>query len=158
MGQGLGIEAIGVAALGLGLVKGRVGVADQLGGALGVVGEQAIGTLEQLKRLGVALSIDDFGTGYSSLAYLKRFAVDKLKIDQSFIRDIPHDNNDKEIAATIIAMARNLKLHVLAEGVETQEQLAFLQLHGCDAFQGYLYSPPVPATEFVQFLTRAMDS
>jgi EAL domain-containing protein (putative c-di-GMP-specific phosphodiesterase class I) len=69
-----------------------------------------------------------------------------------------HDNNDKEIAATIIAMARNLKLHVLAEGVETQEQLAFLQLHGCDAFQGYLYSPPVPATEFVKFLTRAMDS
>ena len=118
-------------------------------------GEQAIDTLHQLKRLGVALSIDDFGTGYSSLAYLKRFAVDKLKIDQSFIRDIPHDSNDKEIAATIIAMARNLKLHVLAEGVETEEQLAFLQLHGCDAFQGYLFSPPVPASEFLRFLDRS---
>jgi EAL domain-containing protein (putative c-di-GMP-specific phosphodiesterase class I) len=121
-------------------------------------GEQAIDTLYQLKRLGVALSIDDFGTGYSSLAYLKRFAVDKLKIDQSFIRDIPHDSNDKEIAATIIAMARNLKLHVLAEGVETEEQLAFLQLHGCDAFQGYLFSPPVPAAEFVKFLTGATNT
>ena len=116
-------------------------------------GEHAIDTLEHLKRLGVALSIDDFGTGYSSLAYLKRFAVDKLKIDQSFIRDIPHNMNDKEIAATIIAMARNMKLHVLAEGVETEEQLAFLQLHGCDAFQGYLFSPPVPAIEFQKFLT-----
>jgi len=115
-------------------------------------GEQAIDTLGQLKRLGVALSIDDFGTGYSSLAYLKRFAVDKLKIDQSFIRDIPHNLNDKEIAATIIAMARNLKLHVLAEGVETEEQLAFLRLHGCDAFQGYLFSPPVPAAAFERFL------
>jgi len=115
-------------------------------------GEQAIDTLGQLKRLGVTLSIDDFGTGYSSLAYLKRFAVDKLKIDQSFIRDIPHNLNDKEIAATIIAMARNLKLHVLAEGVETEEQLAFLRLHGCDAFQGYLFSPAVPAAAFERFL------
>ena len=115
-------------------------------------GEQAIDTLAQLKRLGVALSIDDFGTGYSSLAYLKRFAVDKLKIDQSFIRDIPDNLNDREIAATIVAMARNLKLHVLAEGVETEEQLAFLQLHGCDAFQGYLFSPPVAAEEFIKFL------
>jgi diguanylate cyclase (GGDEF)-like protein/PAS domain S-box-containing protein len=115
-------------------------------------GEQAMATLEQLKRLGVSLSIDDFGTSYSSLAYLKRFAVDKLKIDQSFIRDIPHNSNDQEIAATIIAMARNLKLHVLAEGVETEAQLAFLRQHGCDAYQGYLYSRPVPASEFKRFL------
>ncbi|MBM4181904.1 MAG: EAL domain-containing protein [Betaproteobacteria bacterium] len=115
-------------------------------------GDQAIDILAQLKRLGVTLSIDDFGTGYSSLAYLRRFAVDKLKIDQSFIRDIPHNLDDQEIAATIIAMARNLKLHVLAEGVETEEQLAFLQLHGCDACQGYLFSPPVPAQEFERFL------
>ena len=115
-------------------------------------GEQASDTLDQLKRLGAALSIDDFGTGYSSLAYLKRFAVDKLKIDQSFIRDIPHNPNDQEIAATIVAMARNLNLHVLAEGVETDEQLAFLRLHGCDAFQGYLFSPPLPADAFEQLL------
>jgi diguanylate cyclase (GGDEF)-like protein/PAS domain S-box-containing protein len=121
-------------------------------------GEQAIDTLAQLKRLGVNLSIDDFGTGYSSLAYLKRFAVDKLKIDQNFIHDIPHNLDDNEIAATIIAMARNLKLHVLAEGVETEEQLAFLQLHGCDAYQGYLYSPPVPAAEFVKFLVGATST
>jgi EAL domain-containing protein (putative c-di-GMP-specific phosphodiesterase class I) len=121
-------------------------------------GEQAIDTLAQLKRLGVNLSIDDFGTGYSSLAYLKRFAVDKLKIDQNFIHDIPHNLDDNEIAATIIAMARNLKLHVLAEGVETEEQLAFLKLHGCDAYQGYLYSPPVPAAEFVKFLVGATST
>ncbi len=116
-------------------------------------GELAIDTLEQVKRLGVSLSIDDFGTGYSSLAYLKRFAVDKLKIDQSFIRDIPHNDNDKEIAATIIAMARNMKLHVLAEGVETEEQHAFLKLHGCDAFQGFLHSPPLTADEFEKLLS-----
>jgi diguanylate cyclase (GGDEF)-like protein/PAS domain S-box-containing protein len=86
-------------------------------------GEQATGVLAALKRLGLSLAIDDFGTGYSSLAYLKRFAVDKLKIDRGFMRDIPNDNNDVEIAATIIAMAKNLKLKVLAEGVETEEQL-----------------------------------
>jgi diguanylate cyclase (GGDEF)-like protein/PAS domain S-box-containing protein len=120
-------------------------------------GEHAVTTLDSLKSLGVTLSIDDFGTGYSSLAYLKRFAVDKLKIDQSFIRDIPQNLNDREIAATIIAMARNLKLHVLAEGVETEEQLAFLRLHGCDAVQGCLFSPPVTALEFTRFLRRVAD-
>lgn len=113
-------------------------------------GEQASAMLDALKRLGLSLSIDDFGTGYSSLAYLKRFAVDKLKIDKSFVRDIGHDTNDAQIAATIIAMAKNLKLEVLAEGVETRDQLAFLELHGCDAFQGYLHSPAVPAVEFAR--------
>ncbi len=114
--------------------------------------DQAIATLRALKELGVTLSIDDFGTGYSSLAYLKRFPIDKLKIDQSFMRDIPQDHSDMEIAATIIAMSRNLHLKVLAEGVETEEQLAFLQIHGCDAYQGYLCSRPIPAPELEQWL------
>ncbi len=115
-------------------------------------GGQAIAILDALKALGVKLSIDDFGTGYSSLAYLKRFAVDTLKIDQSFIRDLEQDRGDQEIAATIIAMARNLKLRALAEGVETEEQLAFLRRHGCAACQGYLFSPPLPAAVLERWL------
>jgi len=122
--------------------------------AIMIQGEQARDTLEQLKRLGVSLAIDDFGTGYSSLAYLKRFAVDRLKIDQSFIRDLLHSDHDREIAATIIAMARHLKLSVLAEGVESEAQLDFLHRHGCDAFQGYLSSPPLAAADFTAFLER----
>ncbi|MDO9225084.1 MAG: EAL domain-containing protein [Pseudomonadota bacterium] len=117
-------------------------------------GEQAPAVLAAIKQLGVSLAIDDFGTGYSSLAYLKRFAVDKLKIDRGFIRDIPDDVNDVEIAATIIAMGKNLKLKVLAEGVETEAQLAFLQLHDCDAWQGYHFSKPLPAADFLQLWQR----
>jgi diguanylate cyclase (GGDEF)-like protein/PAS domain S-box-containing protein len=117
--------------------------------------EQAIVTLRALKQLGIRVSMDDFGTGYSSLAQLKRFPIDKLKIDQSFIRDIPHDQSDMEIAATIVAMARNLHLKVLAEGVETEAQLAFLQIHGCDAYQGYLCSRPVPAQALEAWLAAA---
>lgn len=115
-------------------------------------GEQAEGILNALKALGVRLAIDDFGTGYSSLAYLKRFSIDKLKIDRSFIRDIPADHNDKELTATIVAMGHNLGLMVLAEGVETKEQLAFLGEQGCDYFQGYLFSRPLPAAELEQLL------
>ncbi|MBK1723489.1 EAL domain-containing protein [Thiocystis violacea] len=113
-------------------------------------GEQAVELLQALKALGACLSIDDFGTGYSSLAYLKRFPIDELKIDRDFVRDIPEDQNDMEIAATIIAMARNLKLRVIAEGVETQEQLDFLKRQGCHACQGYLLGRPVPAAQFEQ--------
>ncbi len=118
-------------------------------------GEEAVALLGDLRALGLRLAIDDFGTGYSSLAYLKRFPIDELKIDQSFVRDIPRDTNDMEIAATIIAMARNLKLSVIAEGVETQEQLAFLTQQGCHSYQGYLYSRPVPAEEFTRLIETA---
>jgi EAL domain-containing protein (putative c-di-GMP-specific phosphodiesterase class I) len=115
-------------------------------------GEEAADLLASIKSLGVGLSIDDFGTGYSSLAYLRRFPIDELKIDRSFVRDIPDDENDAEIAATIIAMARNLKLAVVAEGVETREQAEFLATHGCQHYQGFLFSPPVSAPDFEDLL------
>jgi len=118
-------------------------------------GGQALDVLMALKRLGVRLAIDDFGTGYSSLAYLKRFPIDKLKIDQSFVRDIPNDSGDMEIAAAIIAMARSLRLAVLAEGVETREQLDFLRGQGCDAYQGFLFGHPVPGDAFATLLATS---
>ncbi|MBI3547158.1 MAG: EAL domain-containing protein [Gammaproteobacteria bacterium] len=118
--------------------------------------QHAASTIETLLRLGglgCRFAIDDFGTGYSSLAYLKRFPIHVLKIDRSFVRDIPGDNDDAAIVSTIIAMAHNLKLQVIAEGVETEQQLAFLRASGCDAMQGYLFSRPVPAEEFARLLT-----
>ncbi len=101
--------------------------------------------LHALKALGVRIAIDDFGTGYSSLSYLKRYPIDTLKIDASFIRDITHNEDDAAIAVTIINMARILKMSVIAEGVETEPQLEFLRKHHCDAIQGYLFSKPLPA-------------
>ena len=120
--------------------------------------DRAEGILNALKALGVRLAIDDFGTGYSSLAYLKRFAIDKLKIDRSFIRDIPEDRNDKELTATIVAMGHNLGLEVLAEGVETEAQLAFLRELGCDSFQGFLISPPVSPAELEDFFRAGIEA
>ncbi len=117
-------------------------------------GELAIATLDALKALGVKLSIDDFGTGYSSLSYLKRFPVNTLKVDQSFVHDLEQDRSDQEIAATIIAMAHNLELQALAEGVETEGQLAFLHQHGCEACQGYLISKPLPADELERWVAE----
>jgi diguanylate cyclase (GGDEF)-like protein/PAS domain S-box-containing protein len=114
--------------------------------------ELSISTLWDLKNLGVSLSMDDFGTGYSSLNYLKRFPIDRIKIDQSFVRDVTRDPDDAAIAAAIIAMAHGLKLTAVAEGVETEAQLAFLRSQECDEMQGYLFSPPVPAARFDELL------
>ena len=110
--------------------------------------------LEGLHRLGVGLSIDDFGTGYSSLAYLKRFPVQTIKIDQSFVRDLTTDTDDAAIVAAVIAMARNLKLLVIAEGVENKEQLDHLSTLHCDEYQGYYFARPVPAATFVRYLMQ----
>ncbi|MHA6491855.1 EAL domain-containing protein [Pseudomonas borbori] len=114
--------------------------------------ENVISTFQQLRDLGVQLAIDDFGTGYSSLSYLKRFPVDYVKIDQSFIRDLSIKGEDAAITRAIIAMAHSLELKVVAEGVETQEQLDFLKAQHCDEVQGYLISPPVPAAAFAVLL------
>lgn len=112
--------------------------------------DAAIVQLNELKRLGLALSIDDFGTGYSSLSYLKRFPVDELKIDRSFVKDIPEDKNDMDITAAIIAMAQKMDLRVVAEGVETIEQVEFLKNNACYLVQGYYYSMPLAEQELAR--------
>ena len=115
--------------------------------------EHAIATLRRLHDLGVKLSVDDFGTGYSSLSYLKRFPVHKLKIDQSFVRELHHNADDAAIVRAVIALARNLNLKTIAEGVETERQLSFLAGLNCDEYQGYYFSKPVAAKEFAHVLT-----
>jgi diguanylate cyclase (GGDEF)-like protein/PAS domain S-box-containing protein len=117
-----------------------------------LVEDTATELLNRLRIHGIRLAIDDFGTGYSSLAYLKHFPLDVLKIDKSFIDDIPFQQDDMEIASTVVAMGHILGFKVLAEGVETQEQLSFLQEKGCDSYQGFLKSKPISADEFVKFL------
>ena len=120
--------------------------------------ERFVAMLNELNDLGVQIAIDDFGTGYSSLSYLKRFPVDRLKVDRSFVQDIATDADDATIVRTIIALGHNLGLKVVAEGVETAEQLAFLRENGCDELQGYLFGAPVPAEEFARLLRSRQSS
>lgn len=113
--------------------------------------------LNELKKWGIHISIDDFGTGYSSLSYLKKIPLDTLKIDQSFVRDLMVDSDDAAIVSAIIAMAKSLRLNVIAEGVETAEQLNYLTENGCNEVQGYFTGKPVPAEEFIQFMVKDSD-
>jgi diguanylate cyclase len=112
-------------------------------------------TLKALSAMGVHISIDDFGTGYSSLSYLRRFPLDKLKIDRSFIRDLLSNSDDAAIVTAIISLAHSLRLRVVAEGVETEEQLERLRELGCDLYQGFLCSPALPAARFIELLQEA---
>jgi EAL domain-containing protein (putative c-di-GMP-specific phosphodiesterase class I) len=114
--------------------------------------EFTIQVLSQLQSIGVKVAIDDFGTGYSSLSYLKHFPVNILKIDRCFIQDITTDRHDATISLAIIDLAHSLSLQVIAEGVETAEQIHFLKENGCDQIQGYFFSPPLPAPEFEKLL------
>src|SRR5690606_21849494 len=111
--------------------------------------DQAIDMLQQLKNLGISIAIDDFGTGFSSLNYLKKLPIDKVKIDKSFVDEVISDNRDAAIAQSIIVMAHNLGLKVVAEGVETPSQQAFLRKHNCDELQGYLFARPMPYREYL---------
>jgi EAL domain-containing protein (putative c-di-GMP-specific phosphodiesterase class I) len=120
--------------------------------------ETTLATLHKLKDMGLRLAIDDFGTGYSSLAYLKRFPLDALKVDRSFVKDTPAAADDAAITSAIIAMAHSLKLEVVAEGVETEAQLEFLRNRDCEYVQGYLISRPVPAQDFIGVLTGAVPN
>jgi len=116
--------------------------------------EQTLAILIRLKEMGIRISIDDFGTGYSSLSYLKRFPIDTVKIDQNFVRDLAHDASDAAIITAVISLAKALELEVVAEGVETQEQLAFLRREQCGMVQGFLHSRPMSAEDFERTLLQ----
>ncbi|HOY22692.1 MAG TPA: EAL domain-containing protein, partial [Cellvibrio sp.] len=117
--------------------------------------ESAVASMQALKNIGVTIAIDDFGTGYSSLSYLKRFPIDTLKIDIAFVRNIHTSKDDEAIAGMILALGKHLKLKVVAEGVELQEQQLLLAAKGCDIFQGYLFSKPLPAAQFGEHINAS---
>jgi EAL domain-containing protein (putative c-di-GMP-specific phosphodiesterase class I) len=116
--------------------------------------DAAVRVLHELKGMGIHLSIDDFGTGYSSLSYLKRFPIDSLKVDQSFVRDIISDQDDAAITSAVIAMGHSLRLTIIAEGVESEEQLSFLRERDCHKVQGFLFGRPMPAEDLVHLLVQ----
>jgi EAL domain-containing protein (putative c-di-GMP-specific phosphodiesterase class I) len=116
--------------------------------------EENLATLKAFKAMGLQIAIDDFGTGYSSLGYLHRFPVDVLKIDRTFVMDLPANENSIAIVNAILTLAHGLGLEVVAEGVETVEQLAFLRAHGCDQGQGYYFGKPMPLVEFRKLLVQ----
>jgi len=118
--------------------------------------EKVVKTLKCLSDMGIHISIDDFGTGYSSLSYLKRFPIHTLKIDRSFVRDIVTDKNDHTIVAAIIAMAHSLEIEVIAEGIETAEQLQLLMAQHCNHYQGYYFSRPVPVSQIENMLQESV--
>jgi len=119
--------------------------------------DDTVAKMRALKRMGIKISIDDFGTGYSSLAYLKQLPLNQLKIDQSFVRDLTIDLNDAIIVSTIINMAHNLQLEVIAEGVETEQQKDYLLQKGCQVFQGYYFSKPLPVDDFRLYWERMTE-
>ena len=120
--------------------------------------EQSVAILEQLSAMGVLVSVDDFGTGYSSMSYLRRFPIDKLKIDRVFINELASRPEDASIVRAIVSLAHSLNLKVVAEGVETPAQLDFLKTAGCDEYQGYHYSRPLPADQFQRLIRDARSN
>lgn len=120
--------------------------------------QTTITTLNQLHALGIQISIDDFGTGYSSLSYLKRLPISKIKIDQSFVRDICIEQNGEAIANAVIGLGHSMKMQVIAEGVETAEQVDYLRAHGCDEIQGFYFSRPLPAADFTKLARERIDT
>ena len=119
-------------------------------------GDETISTLREIKEMGVRLSVDDFGTGYSSLTYLSRFPIDELKIDRTFVRGLPGERQNAAIVGAILVLGHELGMNVVAEGVETKEQLQFLAQRRCNEFQGYLCSRPAPAEQFAQLVRRSL--
>ncbi len=119
--------------------------------------QRSVKTLKQLRELGISLALDDFGTGYSSLNYLKRFPVNMLKIDRSFVQDVTTNPDSAAVTDAIIALAKSLRLNITAEGIETQEQLEYLQMRGCDEGQGFYISRPAPANIVTQMLQESFQ-
>ena len=119
-----------------------------------IKGDRYVFIAQEFSAQGFQIAVDDFGTGYSSLSYLRRLAIDRIKIDQSFVRQIPEDSNDAAICSAIISMAHNLRLRVIAEGVENEQQMDFLRRERCDEIQGYIFSRPVSPDEVAEMIRQ----